>query len=197
MQFSKKEIKDLVIAWLIISLAFAILFSGGISAFTSLNISFLSTFWISALTVGVGFIFHELMHKYLAQRYKLWAEFRASYKMLGLALLFSLAGFIIAAPGGVVSKGYLSTEKRGKVAIAGPLTNLALALSFAALLIFYQAGTLGRIFSFGWTINSLLALFNLLPIPGFDGRQVYLWNKKIYFISLISAGALFLLTFFI
>ena len=94
MIFSHRELKDLFFAWLMISLAFAILFSGDASFLLSLNFSFFLIFVISAFTVGISFLFHELMHKYVAQKYRLWAEFHASYKMLWLALLFSLFGFI-------------------------------------------------------------------------------------------------------
>jgi Zn-dependent protease len=30
-------------------------------------------------------------------------------------------------------------------------------------------------------INALMGLFNLLPIPGFDGEKVLAWNKRVYF----------------
>jgi Zn-dependent protease len=197
MKYSKKEIKDLIIAWLMTSLAFAILFSGGISFFSSIGVSFLITFLISGFTVGIGFLFHELMHKYMAQKYRLWAEFRANYKMLWLALLFSLGSFIIAAPGGVVSRGMLSEEKAGKISLAGPMTNIFLALVYFVLFVFIKEGVIGLAFNYGLTINSLLAVFNLIPAPGFDGRQVYIWNRTVYYISLTFAGLLFLSTFFV
>ena len=156
MRFSRKEIKDLFFAWLMISLAFAILFSGGATFLASLNFNFIIVFAISAFTVGLSFLFHELMHKYMSQKYGLWAEFRAFYKMLWLALLFSFFGFIIAAPGAVVSKSYIpiSREKRGKIALAGPLTNIILALLFFSGFIFYKEGILGLFFNYGLTINS-------------------------------------------
>lgn len=198
MRFSRREIKELFVAWLMISLAFAILFSGGASFLLSLNFSFILAFVVSAFTVGISFLFHELMHKYLAQKYGLWAEFRASYNMLWLALLFSLFGFIIAAPGAVLIRGFLTREKNGKVALAGPLTNIILALIFFILLLFFKTeGILGLLLSYGLTINSLLALFNLIPALGFDGRQVYIWNRTIYFIALVFTGLLYLSTFFV
>lgn len=197
MKFSKKEIKDLFLAWFLTSLAFAVLFSGGNLIFLYFNL-FAASFVISALTVGISFLLHELMHKYLAQKYRLWAEFRASYNMLFLALLFSFFGFIIAAPGAVIIKGFLSKERNGKISLAGPLTNIILAIIFLILILLLKAeGLLGLFFSYGLTINSLLAAFNLIPVPGFDGRKVYLWNKTIYIISLIFAVLLFLSSFMV
>ena len=108
MKFSFREKKDLIYAGLMISLAFAILLSGGYMVLLSLNSTFLFSFGIAFITAGVGFLLHELMHKYVAQRYGLFAEFKAFYGMLWLALLFSLFGFIVAAPGAVFIHGLLT-----------------------------------------------------------------------------------------
>lgn len=195
MKFSRKEIKDLFIAWFMISLAFAILLSGGIRAFSNnLFISFI----ISALTVGIAFVSHELMHKALAQKYGLFAEFRAFYGMLWLALLFSLFGFIIAAPGAVMIRGSLSKEKNGKISLAGPLTNIVLAFVFFIFLLFFNFSGLFLLFlNYGLTINSLLALFNLIPFPLFDGYKLLIWNKTAYIIAILFAGLLFIARFII
>ena len=118
MYFTNREKRDLLAAGIIISLAFAILFSHGIKELFSLNPAFLEIFLIAFLTAGIGFLFHELMHKYVAQKYKLKAEFHAFYGMLFLSLFFSLFGFIIAAPGAVFISGYyINREKNGKISI--------------------------------------------------------------------------------
>ena len=131
---SGKEIKDLLLAWLGLSLAFTILFrSTGI----------VSALVIGLIGVGTGFLFHELAHKVVAQKYDLWAEFRANYNMIGLAILLSFAGFIFAAPGAVMISGYnLTTERNGKISLAGPLCNYIIAGIFliAALIIPKYAG---------------------------------------------------------
>ena len=193
MKFSQKEIKDLLIAWFLVSLAFAILFSG-----LSLSFLFLISFIISGLTVGIGFLLHELMHKYFAQKYGLTAEFHASYNMLFLAILFSFFGFIIAAPGAVFIKGEATMEKNGKISLAGPLTNIVLAFLFLIpILLFSFEGILGLFFNYGLFINSLLALFNLIPARPFDGRKVYVWNKGVYVITALLALSLFLSRYFV
>jgi Zn-dependent protease len=196
MRFSNKELKDLFGAWFLISIAFAILLSGGLNIFSSLN-AFLISFLLSALTVGLAFVFHELMHKFIAQKYGLWAEFRAFYPMLFLAVVISFFGFIIAAPGAVMIKGrYLSKDRNGRISLAGPMTNIILALIFLLLLFFTNVqGIISLFFSYGLTINSLLALFNILPVPGFDGRKVYEWNKAVYTVTALFALGLFLISF--
>lgn len=194
MKFSNKEIKDLFIAWLMISVAFAILLSGGIKSFLSFNVLVISLI-VSGLTVGISFLFHELMHKFLAQKYHLWAEFRAYYQGLFLAILFSLFGFIIAAPGAVVIQGRMNKEINGKISLAGPLTNIILAIVFLLFTFTIDYGNfLGLFLSYGLTINSLLAAFNMIPIRPFDGKGVYDWSKPVYFITLIIAAGLFLLS---
>lgn len=195
MKFSHREKKDLFWAGIMISLAFAILLSGG---FNVLNSGFLIVFIIAFFTAGIGFLFHEMMHKYVAQNYGLLAEFRASYKMLWLAILFSFFGFIIAAPGAVFLKGHITRERNGKISLAGPLTNIVLALIFLILILLLKpSGILNAFFGFGLTINSLLAAFNMIPTIPFDGGKVIAWNKPVYFISLILGVGLFVLSFFV
>ena len=190
MRFSKIEIKELAKAWIFISLAFTILFSGGLAGL-SLSSSFLIFFLLSGLTVGLAFLFHELMHKSVAQKYGFRAEFRAFDKMLWLSLIMSFFGFIIAAPGAVVIEGRMDKDKNGKISLAGPLSNLILALIFMPFFFMNLSGLLETFVMLGFRINSLLALFNILPIQGFDGKKVLAWNKIAYFLVFILAAILF------
>jgi len=196
MKFSSIEKKDLFYAGIMISLAFAILLSGG---FNILNSGFLVVFVISFFTAGLGFLLHELMHKYVAQSYDLWAEFRANYKMLWLAVFFSFFGFIFAAPGAVYIHGKITRERNGKISVAGPLTNLFLAVIFLILifLVSTESIILNTFFGFGLTINSLLAAFNMIPVMPFDGAKIISWNKPIYYTTLILGVGLFVLSFFV
>ncbi|MBW3002254.1 hypothetical protein KY338_03785 [Candidatus Woesearchaeota archaeon] len=180
MKFSKTELMHLLRAWFIISLAFAIAFAG----FT-IDPRFLIVVLIALFTVGVGFVFHELGHKYLAQKYGCWAEFRANNFMLGIALVFSFFGFIFAAPGGVYIKGYLTKRKTAYISLIGPVINLAVGLVFGIFAFFAPITQVVCIP--GMMINFWLGLFNLLPFPLFDGFKVYRWNKGIYAIFLILA----------
>ena len=179
MKFSRVEIQHLLRAWLFVSLAFAILFSG-----FSLSGVFVTAFIVSAITAGIGFLGHELMHKYVAQRYGCWAEFRANNFMLGLMVLLSFFGFIFAAPGGVYIKNHITTKKNGIIALAGPATNIVFTVIFAALT-FVLPEVLMPIGTYGTLINAWLGMFNLLPFPGIDGSKVLAWSKPIYGASLV------------
>jgi len=63
-----------------------------------------------------------------------------------------------------------------KVALAGPASNLAIALFFGLILRFFPGliifPGLAEMFSFIVYINILLAIFNLLPIPPLDGSHI-------------------------
>ncbi len=170
--FSEIELKDLLKAWFAISLAFAIVMGG-------LTSGFILAFLISALTVGLGFLFHELGHKFLAQKYGCLAEFRANNMMLILAVVMSFFGFILVAPGGVLISGHVRKEQYGKISAIGPAINLVLA-GFFMLMIPLTTGFLQNIGVYGSKINSLLALFNLIPFAMFDGRKILAWNKIVY-----------------
>lgn len=195
MKFSRREIKDLWFAGLILSLAFAILLSGGYKELLSLKNSVIITFAVAFFTAGLGFLLHEIMHKLVAQRYGLFAEFKAFYNMLWLALLFSLFGFILAAPGAVFLRGAMNKEKNGKISLAGPMTNIVLAVLFLfLLLVFGENGLLGYFFDVGFTINALLGAFNMIPVMPFDGAKIISWNKGIYYLTLGIAVGLFLVS---
>ena len=178
-------------AGFMISLAFAVLLAGGYRVLFSFSATGFA-FVIAFFTAGVGFLLHELMHKYVAQNYGLWAEFVAFKGMLWLALLFSFFGFIFAAPGAVFINGYITKERNGKISLAGPMTNIVLGILFLIfLLVFEKDGLLGYFFNIGLSINALLGAFNMIPLMPFDGAKVEAWNEGIYWITLIIAAGLF------
>ncbi len=193
MRFSSIEIKDLLIAGFIISLAFAILLSGGYRALSDLETGLLIIFSIAFFTAGLGFLLHELMHKFVAQGYGLWAEFRAYYPGLWMALIFSFFGFILAAPGAVFIHGLINKERNGRISLAGPVTNIVLAIIFLFLVLFNRGnGVLNLFFTYGLSINALLAAFNMIPVLPFDGAKIIAWDKRIYFLTLAIALGLWL-----
>ncbi len=94
-----------------------------------------------------------------------------------------------------------------KVAIAGPLANIALAVIFGLLIRFLSPFVSGEfyqslfsVFAYIVWINLLLAVFNLLPIPPLDGSHILfaflprdMENVKIF----LAQYGLLLLLFFI
>ena len=178
------EIRDLIKAWLAISFAFAMVLR------FSIPLSFYEVFIISAISVGTGFLLHELGHKIVAQRYGCFADFRAFDKMLLLAIFMSFFGFVLAAPGAVMINGRVDKTRNGKISAAGPIINLILAFLFLSVLLTSPEGFLKIIAFYGFFINSLLALFNMIPFGIFDGAKVLRWNKKVYG-SIVAIALLF------
>jgi Zn-dependent protease len=189
MRTSNKEIIDLLKAWMAISIAFAILLKKDWTA-NELIYSFI----ISAVTVGIAFLLHEMAHKALAQRYGLFAEFRSFDAMLVIAIAMSFFGFVLAAPGAVMIRGHVTRDKNGKLSAMGPLTNLLLALVFFGIKLTNPAGILLEIANYGVIINSWIAVFNMIPIWNFDGSKIWAWNKAVYLgMALLGLALLFIL----
>jgi Zn-dependent protease len=189
---SEAELKDLAKAWILISAAFAILLSK--SVFSS---EFYLKFIIASLSVGVGFLLHELGHKIMAQRYGCFAEFRSFDAMLVLALVMSFFGFIFAAPGAVMISGKVSKSKNGRISAAGPIVNIMLAAVFFAMVFAPLPKLFKDVSYYGFIINSWLGLFNMIPFWLFDGYKVLKWNKLAYGLIVAAAVVLMLLQNFI
>src|SRR3989344_3864754 len=190
---SKMELIDITKSWLAISLAFAFVYSG-ISLFKGIDglfsLSFLVMLGLSGLTAGIGFLFHELAHKFVAQRYGCAAEFRSFDQMLYVAVgLAFLVGFIFAAPGAVMISGMITRKENGIISLAGPLTNYVLAMIFLALLFTFPQFSL--LFGTGFGINMWLGLFNLIPFGNFDGIKIFQWNIIVWS-AMVAFGVLFL-----
>lgn len=192
---SDKELKDLFIAWILVSIAFAIVRTQELNINLLLSTEFLTTMLISAITVGLGFLLHEMAHKVMAQRYHCWAEFRADITMLTLAVIMSFLGFVFIAPGAVIIFGNINKKQNGIIAFAGPVTNLVIAILMLPLLFSNLPGIWNEIIISGYIINAWLALFNMIPLWNFDGSKIYAWNKPIYFITVILAAILVFIFF--
>ena len=192
---SEIEIRDLLKAWVAISIAFAVVLSK-FPNLRALDLSFYQVFIIAAVSVGTGFLLHELGHKLVAQRYGCFAEFRSFDQMLILAILMSFFGFVFAAPGAVMIQGPVGRKRNGMISAAGPIVNLVLALFFIFILLIFPTGFLKVLAFYGFFINTWLALFNMIPFGIFDGAKVLRWDKKVYgIIVAIAFGFLFLQNF--
>ena len=193
-----KERNDIIISWLTISAAFTFLLSDGFLGLAQSPI----LFPVIAITVGAGFVVHELMHRQIARSYGAHAEFVAWPLGLALALvmglmsLFSNFGFIFAAPGAVYIYGpHITRKQNGIISIAGPASNLVMAIAFYALLVLFGSlnPIIGMIGFYGTYVNAFLAVFNLIPFPPLDGSKIMAWSVPIWGITMaIGIGILFL-----
>src|SRR5665647_721949 len=204
-RISRREEADLFLAWMAISLSFAIIKiapNGILGPIKSVDpVVALIYFGISLFTVGIGFILHEMAHKFTAIRYGYWAEFRKDNSMLLVAVaLASLVGFVFAAPGATViysnsaSGQGLSRKENGIISASGPVVNLLLCLPFGMLAFLGSPGSgslVSQIGIFGVQINAMIAAFNLLPISILDGRKIMAWSIPVFgVLILVSFGVL-------
>ena len=196
-EFYPDELRDLAVAWVALGVAFGIFFfrlsvsPAMVAELTSP--AFLQVLVISMLTGGVGFLLHELAHKVVAVRFGQIAAFRADYGMLALCVGAALAGFLFAAPGAVYHRGRITERQNGLVAVAGPLTNVALVAVFLPFLLF--DGFLGNLGTYGVVINAALAASNMIPFGPLDGRKVKDWNLAVFGATLVLTVGLAVLAF--
>lgn len=172
MRFTGQEIKELAISAVVIGYIFAWYFAGGIPG--------ISHVIMAMIGVGAAFIFHELAHKYTAQKYGCWAEYRMWDTGLIIAFFSVIVlGIVFAAPGAVyIAPGYRGITRRenGIISVSGAVANLALAV------IFYIMG-----FHLGVIINAWLALFNMVPFPPLDGSKVRAWDTRVWIGVIVAA----------
>lgn len=206
---SAREIREILLADIVLIIAFSLTIAGGITAFQASYSMALHTFLyylpIAALGVSLSFILHELMHKFVAQKYGAIAEFRTSFVGLGITLVTGAFGFLLGIPGAtMIWTNHFTDRQNGIVSLAGPLTNFVV-FSVFALLGFALFGIgfftnaaantsyLANTISFVIYISILLAFFNMLPIYPLDGSKVFKWNKLIYLITMAVIFALMLI----
>ena len=154
--------------------------------------------------VLLSIVIHEYMHGYVADKLGDPTPRRAGRLTLNpishidpvgtiilpLALLIFSKGTLVFgwAKPVPVNPMYTLNPKRtmGLTALAGPLSNLSLAVVFTLLLKVVmlasdgqaQAGVWNPIFQVFWgglVINVVLAVFNLIPVPPLDGGRVLVW----------------------
>jgi Zn-dependent protease len=190
---SKEEIRHILLAYVVLTVAFAVALSGGLFSGSQILNSIIALLPIVAVAVALSFILHELMHKFVAQHYGAMAEFRTSPNGLIITIVTSALGFLMAIPGATyIYSNRFTKRENGIVSLAGPLTNIAifcctLLLGFAIfglpfLLGHYPANEsyLETALSFLVFISVYLAFFNMLPIFPLDGSKVLAWNPFLY-----------------
>lgn len=189
MKFGAEELKELLISAVVIGFVFAWIMRKN-SIFSGTN--FFIVFMVMLIAVGAAFIFHELAHKFVAQRYGYWAEYRMWETGLIIAFFLAVAtGMVFAAPGAVhIESRYYQISKRenGLISLAGPLTNLCLGIAFLTLT--FKEGISSALGSIGFFVNTWLALFNLIPFPPLDGSKVMGWNSAVWGIVFVISIAL-------
>ena len=207
-RFSSTEIRDLVIASILVILVGISIFGNNLGIFNAINtvIVFfgLGLGWLVIGTIVIflaSFMAHEMAHKFVAQHYGMWSEFRMTsmgYYLSAMAILFSLPIF---GTGVVYSSGTTNVDHNGKTNLAGPLTNfvIAAALAITSILMFIISVPLfplGILLRYGIQLNAFLGLFNMIPIQPFDGATVRHWDSRVWIALTIGLIFMLLLGYF-
>jgi len=186
--FSKTEISHLTQATLAFSLALAFMSVGGIMGALNSPLIFIVGGIVYAIAIAPAFLVHETAHKVVARKYGCWAEFRASPGGLRFGIFIAaLTGIVFMAPGAVMVAGNTTRSQFGKIALAGPISNVALwGLGLGAILLGAANSTLGGLILVPWLWgNAILGLFNMLPFGPLDGKKIRTWSVPIFWIWLI------------
>ena len=189
--FSPKELKHLAIAGALIVLlgVFSWLYT---TVLAGQPLEPPATVIIIILTLS--FFLHEFAHKITAQREGLWAEFRLTLWGSVLTLITAISPLVkIFAPGAVMISGMPTPKSLLKISVAGPATNIVLAVVFLIL-----TGVVPDPYSkwclFGVFWNAFIAAFNLIPMGLFDGLKIFRIHKGIWALIFAPAVALTLLS---
>ena len=193
-------VEHLAQATLAFALALAFMSVGGILGAISSPAQFIigGIFWI--IPAAPAFIIHEIAHKVTARKYGCWAEFRASPSGLRFGVfLAALTSIVFMAPGAVMVAGNTSRSQFGKIALAGPVSNIMLwALGIVLIVLGLETTEFtslingkerGLLELWCW-VNVGLGTFNMLPFGPLDGKKIKTWSDSIYWIWAIVFVAL-------
>jgi Zn-dependent protease len=155
--------------------------------------------WFAALVTAPAIILHEFGHKITALSFGLNATFHAACStanlipgsppffdfycgltLLSIVLKLVNFGFIFFIPAFVSIGGNATVLQHTLIAFAGPFVNLLL-FTFSWMMLTYNKTLSPKTKHFlvlSKNINLFLFVFNMIPIPGFDGFTVFsgLWN---------------------
>ncbi len=133
-------------------------------------------FIFAMIVTAPAIILHELAHKFLALAFGLQALFHASYWGLGIGVFLRIINspFIFFVPGYVSIQGGTALQS-AMTAVIGPLMNLALFAGAHFILTRKKTLTQKQAMILYLTkqINLFLFIFNMLPIPPFDGSKFF------------------------
>lgn len=211
-RFSGKEVLQLSFATVVLAAAFAFALSGsflidlGLGVAQEPGIKWGLFLWpalpVSLAIVFGAFVLHELAHKFSAQHYGLWAEFRASVGGLVLALAVSAGlGVVVAPPGAVVIRGPASKREAGVISVWGPVVNIVIAAVALPLWLATDQSQVARtglplaenFFQLVLFINVVLAAFNMIPVKPLDGSKIVRWSVAAFVLAWLPIVALFYL----
>lgn len=207
-RFSSSELRDLLIASVLVTLVSISIMGSG----SSIGIGIINGFVVFAsfinsiywwVPIGIilifllSFIGHELAHKFTAQHYGMWSEFRMNsmgYYLSAIAILFSVPIF---GTGTVYTSGTTNRDHNAKANLAGPLSNFILASALVIVAVIAYSTLSGSLLfnllylvRYGIIINGVLGVFNMIPFQPFDGATVKDWDIRVWITLTIALASM-------
>lgn len=189
--FTIYELFDVIVMTLALGFIFKDVFSKpqeeDYDPLTAKRYSFLNwaDFKFAIIVTGPAILLHELGHKFVAIALGLYAQFHAAYMWLGLGVILKLVGapLVFFVPAYVSHSAAALPWQSALIAFAGPFVNLVLWLG--SWYVLKNAKKLSRpqfvLISLTKRINMFLFIFNMIPIPPFDGGHVVMGLWQTFF----------------
>ena len=136
-------------------------------------------FWedlkFGALIAAPAVVLHELAHKFVAMAFGAVATLHAPLGWYAVIIIMRLLNFpLLFFVGGYVTHSGLPALQSSFVSVAGPLTNIILYGVFLFIIKFKLVHRKHyRMLAISAKLNLFLAVFNMIPIPGFDGYNFF------------------------
>tara|TARA_B100000900_G_scaffold165522_1_gene140496 strand:- start:709 stop:1563 length:855 start_codon:yes stop_codon:yes gene_type:complete len=191
--FSKTEVEHLTRATVAFTIALAFMSTGGIFGAISKPMSFIIGGIIYFIAISPAFVLHELAHKFAARNYGCWAEFRADSGGLRFGIILAAAfGIVFMAPGAVMVAGNTTKSQFGKIALAGPVTNVSLWLLGLTIILFgFTEYSIIETIIVPWMWgNAILGTFNMIPWGPLDGKKIKSWSQSIFYFWLVVCSSM-------
>ena len=191
--FSKTEVEHLTRATVAFTIALAFMSTGGIFGAISQPMSFIIGGIIYFIAISPAFVLHEVAQKFAARNYGCWAEFRADSGGLRFGIILAAAlGIVFMAPGAVMVAGNTTKSQFGKIALAGPVTNVALWLLGLIIVLFglTEYGIIKTIIEPWMWGNAILGTFNMIPWGPLDGKKIKTWSQSIFYFWLVVCSSM-------
>jgi Zn-dependent protease len=132
----------------------------------------------AVIVIAPAILLHELGHKFVAMGFGLSATFYAAYLWLALGVVLKLmgVGLIFFVPAYVAHSAAALPWQSSLIAFAGPFVNLLLWFGSWYILRSVKHLTKTQRIALAVTkkVNLFLFIFNMIPIPPFDGGHVVL-----------------------
>jgi len=144
---------------------------------------------------GLCLVVHELAHLYFERKFSCRTEIQFwGTGTVIMALTAWLFGNVFAQPFLTLVRSREPLEKRtiGHMMLSGPAVSTALA--FLCLFLIPLGGLFRTAGMIGFIMNMVTAVFELLPIPPCEGKEIFSWNKLIWAAAFVPLFLVYLYT---